>query len=217
MSEIYTALNPEKALIWRIVHIHNLPWILDNGLHCGNGKITSPDWVNIGNPELIDKRASHPVPIAPGGSLNDYVPFYFTPFSPMMRNIHSGWAGVKKRLNDEILILVSSLHLIGKKGLPFVFTDTHANYQWANFYSDLADLNKIDWSLLRSRDFRRDPEDPARFERYQAEALVQSHVPVSALSGIICYTEQIKQGIEQQIQARGLSLPVHARKSWYFT
>lgn len=26
---IYTNLNPEKALIWRIVHRDNLPWILD--------------------------------------------------------------------------------------------------------------------------------------------------------------------------------------------
>lgn len=27
-------LNPEKALIFRIVHRDNLPWILDHGLHC---------------------------------------------------------------------------------------------------------------------------------------------------------------------------------------
>ncbi len=33
---LYSSLNPEKALIWRIVHRDNLPWILDNGLHCGN-------------------------------------------------------------------------------------------------------------------------------------------------------------------------------------
>jgi hypothetical protein len=26
-------LNPQKALIWRIVHRANIPWILDNGLH----------------------------------------------------------------------------------------------------------------------------------------------------------------------------------------
>lgn len=28
-------LNPQKALIWRIVHRDNIPWVLDNGLHCG--------------------------------------------------------------------------------------------------------------------------------------------------------------------------------------
>lgn len=29
----YKNLNPEKALIWRIVHRDNLPWILEHGLH----------------------------------------------------------------------------------------------------------------------------------------------------------------------------------------
>ncbi|MFZ1180387.1 MAG: DarT ssDNA thymidine ADP-ribosyltransferase family protein [Herbaspirillum sp.] len=46
-------LNPGKALIWRIVHRDNLPWILDNGLHCGNSSLQAPGWVSIGNPELI--------------------------------------------------------------------------------------------------------------------------------------------------------------------
>lgn len=93
----YPNLNPEKALIWRIVHRDNLPWILDNGLHCGNGGVQAPGWVSIGNPELIDKRANHPVRLPPGGFLNDYVPFYFTPFSPMLRNIHTGWGGIRPR------------------------------------------------------------------------------------------------------------------------
>jgi len=52
----YSRLNPEKALIWRIVHRDNLPWILDNGLHCANSDVQSPHYVNIGNPDLIDKR-----------------------------------------------------------------------------------------------------------------------------------------------------------------
>jgi hypothetical protein len=216
MANHYPSLNPEKALIWRIVHRNNLPWILDNGLHCGNSAVKAPGWVGIGNPELIDKRARHPVPLPPGGWLNDYVPFYFTPFSPMLRNIHTGWGGIQKRSNEEIVILVSSLRHVAGQGLPFLFTDSHAYYQWANFYSDLTDLDKIDWPLLQRRDFKRDPEDPARFERYQAEALIHQHVPVSGLRGIVCYTETLKQGIEQQVQARNLNLPVFARTGWYF-
>jgi hypothetical protein len=34
VAEHHPDLNPQKALIWRIVHRDNLPWILDNGLHC---------------------------------------------------------------------------------------------------------------------------------------------------------------------------------------
>lgn len=212
---LYTNLNPEKALIWRIVHRDNLAWILDNGLHCGNSKVKAPGWVSIGNPELTDKRATHRVPIPPGGFLNDYVPFYFTPFSVMLKNIHSG-RSVQRRANEEIVILVSSLRHIAKQGLPFLFTDSHAYYQWSNYYDNLNQLDKVDWQLLQRRDFKRDPDDPAKFERYQAEALVHQHCPVSGLLGIVCYTEEMKMRIEQALAQRALTLPVHARSGWYF-
>ena len=216
MAERYPNLNPEKALIWRIVHRDNLPWILDNGLHCGNASVRARDWVSIGSADLIEKRASHPVPLPPGGCLNDYVPFYFTPFSPMLRNIHTGWGGVQRRPNDEIVILVSSLHHVAAQSWPFLFTDSHAYYRWADFYSDLVDLDKIDWPLLQARDFRRDPDDPAKFERYQAEALVHRHLPINGLLGIVCYTDNLQLAIERQLKARNLDLPVHARTGWYF-
>lgn len=183
MANHYPSLNPEKALIWRIIHRDNLPWVLQYGLHSGNSAQRAPNWVSIGNAELIDKRARHPLPMPPGGLLNDYVPFYFTPFSVMMRNIRSGRGGVQLRHKDEIMILVSSLHHIARQGLPFLFTDMHAYYAWATYYDDLVHLNKVDWKLLQARDFRRDKNDPAKFERYQAEALVHQHCPVSGLIG----------------------------------
>ncbi len=216
MASHYPNLNPEKALVWRIVHRDNLEWIFDHGLQCGNAEIKAVNWVSIGNQELISKRATHPVPVPPGGLLNDYVPFYFTPFSPMLRNIHTGWGGIQKRSNDEIVILVSSVHQLKAHGLTCLFTDCHAYYQWATFYSDPTDLDKIDWPLLQARDFRRDPDDPARFERYQAEFLVHGHVPMSGLKGIVCHTEQTQQLIQFQLGKRNLNLPVHVRPGWYF-
>jgi hypothetical protein len=92
----------------------------------------------------------------------------------------------------------------------------HAYYQWANYYNDLSDLDKIDWAILQGRDFKRDPDDPAKFERYQAEALVYQHCPIDGLQGVVCYTESMKQQIEQQLVNCGLSLSVHVRAKWYF-
>ncbi|WP_028763030.1 type II toxin-antitoxin system toxin DNA ADP-ribosyl transferase DarT [Shewanella colwelliana] len=210
-------LNPEKALIWRIVHRDNVEWILQNGLHAGNSNVRAKTWVDIGNSELISKRATHPVPIAPGGTLNDYVPFYFTPFSPMLKNIHSGWGGVKRRGNSEIVILVSSLRELEKRSVPFIYTDSHAYYMWSNFYDDLANLDKIDWNIIQKRDFKRDADDPAKFERYQAEALVHSHVPVEALVGIVCFSDDVKQYLEKTIKKSGHNLQVVTRPGWYFS
>lgn len=212
----YPNFNPQKALIWRIIHRNNIPWTLDNGLHCGNSDSQCSSWINIGNSELIAKRANHPVPRAPGGFLNDYVPFYFTPFSPMLGNIRLGRGGVQQRPNEEIVILVASLHRIASLGFPFLFTDGHAYYQWTNYYSDLIDLDKVDWTLLQMRDFKRDPDNPAKFERYQAEALIHRHLPILAISGIVCYADSVKQEIEQQLDSRGLKLDVIVRQGLYF-
>ena len=133
----------------------------------------------------------------------------------MLKNINSG-RGVQQRANEEIVILVSSLHHLHDLGLPFVFTDSHAYYQWADFYTDLSDLEKIDWSILQQRDFKRDPDDPAKFERYQAEALIYRHCPINSLLGVVCYTDLLKIQIEQQVAERGLDLAVYARTKWYF-
>lgn len=217
MKNYQNSLNQQKALIWRIVHKDNIPWILQHGLHAGNSQVQSPSWVHIGNPELTNKRGGHQVPLAPFGVLNDYVPFYFTPFSPMLRNISTGWGGITQRDNDDIVILVSSLNRLIELNYPFVFTDSHAYYMWSSYYSGIEHLDKVDWPLIQARDFKRDPDDPGKFERYQAEALVHQHCPVEALMGMICYSEDTKQQLDALIVQAGHQLDVHARPEWYFT
>jgi hypothetical protein len=123
---MYKDLNPQKALIFRITHRDNVAWILDHGLHCPRSPTHDPNYVQIGNPELIDKRFSHLVQHQVGGTLGDYVPFYFTPFSMMLLNIKTGYNGIRKRANDEIVILASSLPRLKALRIPFLFTNIHA-------------------------------------------------------------------------------------------
>jgi hypothetical protein len=209
-------LSLEKALIFRIIHRDNLRWILENGVHCRNSASFDANYVNIGNPELIDKRSGRSVPVPPRGTLSDYVPFYFTPYSPMLLNIKTGYGGIRKRANEEIVILVSSLYRLTDLKVPFLFSDRHAYLTSAQFSSDLADLNRIDWPLLRSRNFKRDPEDPGKVERYQAEALVHQCLPVSALLGVGCYTEAMMSAAKKLVAERGLELKVTTTPKWYF-
>jgi hypothetical protein len=118
-------LNPEKALIFRIVHRNNLGDVLANGCRCRSAAVGNK-YVEIGNQELIQRRIGRSIPCGPGGTLNDYVPFYFTPYSPMLYNIKTGYGGVPKRPISEIIILVSSLRKLKKMGIQFVFSDlTH--------------------------------------------------------------------------------------------
>jgi hypothetical protein len=208
-------LNPEKALIFRIVHRDNLPWILNHGLHASNGAVFDPNYRNIGNVDLIGRRNHRRVEVGPGGTLSDYVPFYFTPFSIMMYNIHTGY-NVPKVPNEEILILTSSLIRIRELNIPFVFTDQHAYPAMASYYTDLHNLDEVDWALLNSRDFQHNPDDPAKKERYQAEALVWKHVPLGALLGICSCNATVDAFVQAEIAQRNLNLKSIVQRTWFF-
>jgi ssDNA thymidine ADP-ribosyltransferase, DarT len=209
------ALNAERARIFRITHRDNVPWILKHGLHAANGELKDPDFRNIGNPDLIEKRSHRKVKVGPDGVLADYIPFYFTPFSIMMYNIHTGY-NVLQVPNEEIVILVSSLHKVAELGIPFVFTDQHAYPLMANYFTDLEDLDQVDWDLLNRRDFRHDPDDPGKKERYQAEALIWKHLPFEALLGICSHSDAVDQGIKQELAKRKIELQTVVKRDWYF-
>lgn len=77
------------TLIYRITHLANVPWILDNGLHALSTERRDPNFVPIGNPDLIEKRRRRSVEADPGGTLDDYVTFYFGVHSVMLYSIHT--------------------------------------------------------------------------------------------------------------------------------
>lgn len=216
MADTTSLLNPEKALIFRITHRDNIPWILEHGLRAKKGELHDPNFRPIGNAELTLKRTDHPVPAGPGGTLSDYIPFYFTPFSMMLYNIRTGYNGVPKVPNEEIVIVVSSLRRVAELEIPFVFTDQHAYRAWADFLTDLNDLDRIDWSLLRSRDFKRDNNDLGKTDRYQAEALIWRHLPVGAIRAICCYTERVRDELRERATRHGLELDIIKTSDWYF-
>lgn len=210
-------LNPERARIFRIVHIANVPWILDHGgLHCQNSADRDPNYVNIGNDSLIEKRTRRNVPIPPYGPLSDYVPFYFTPFSIMLYNIKTGYGGITRRDNKDIVMFVSSVHRLRELSVPFVFTNQHAYAVDTEFYNDLQHLDEIDWPLLQHRDFKTADNDPGKQLRYQAEVLVHQSVPLNAVLGIACVNDAVRSDLESLLEQRSIELSVRVTPKWYF-
>lgn len=216
-NDLWRSLNPQKALIFRITHRDNLPWLLANGLYCRSAEEQDPGFVTIGKQELIDKRMTRMVPMPPSGFLSDYIPFYFTPASMMLYNIVTGH-GVPRQDREDIIVLVSSLPHLKQLGISFLFTDRHAylaNAEFSDRLEDLADF--VPWDLLQAKDFKRDLENPDKTDRYQAETLVHHHLPASALLGIGAYTDEVRTDIETQAMAHGLQLKAVARPNWFFS
>ena len=211
----YKWLSAEKALIFRITHIDNVRWILDNGLHCRNGE-RDPSFVTIGDPEIINRRNGWHVPVEPGGTLSDYIPFYFTPFSPMAYKIRTGF-GVKAVPSSDIVVLVASIRQLAQEpDVQFLFTDRHAVLAWARFHRSLDHLDCLDWPRLRDRDFKRDDNEPDKVERYQAEALVYRHLPLNLLRGILCRGAKEAERVTAMAEKAGANVHVMQDSRVYF-
>ncbi len=162
-------------------------------------------------------RGERPVRLQPDQAvLSDYIPFYFTPYSPMLLNIVTG-RNVQQRQKSDIVILVSSLAKVEEAAIPYLFTDRHAYLINANFSNNKDHLaTMIRWDLLQARDFKRDAEDPEKSERYQAEALIHKHLPVDALLGVVAYNDTVINEIQALVDERQLDLGVYSRPSWFF-
>jgi hypothetical protein len=208
-------LTPENGFVFRITHRDNVPFLLANGVHCRSSETRDPNFVEIGHPDIIDRRVARPVVVEPGGVLADYVPFYFTPCSPMLYNIVTGYRGLARRARSEIVVLVSSIPRLEEINAKFVIADRNATLKHATmgFASEL--LPQLPWTAWQAKDFRHDPDKPDKIERYQAEALVHKVLPANGLKGIITYDVPTQAVVQQAVAAAGLSIPAHVRSHWY--
>lgn len=134
----------------------------------------------------------------------------------MLLNIKTGYNGVPKVASEEIVIIVSSLRKVAELNISFVFSDQHAYLAWADFYTDLASLDRVDWHILQNRDFKRDDNDLGKTDRYQAEALVWKHLPVEGILGVCRFTDDVRRGCSDQATGLGLSLQTLAKPEWYY-
>lgn len=200
----------EKLLIFRMTHVDNLEFILKNGMWAMSSEVQDPNFVSIGNLDVIGKRKDYPVKIVPpGGLLGEYVPFYFDGHSPMLYNIITGWKGMKKYAQRDIVYIVCNAYDIMESELEWCYTDGHAKVAITTFYNSKQDLVKLDWPKIRSTQWTPVPEDQDRMRKKMAEFLVRRHVPSDRIRSIVVHSAESKQKVEELMTALAMFLPVH--------
>lgn len=83
---------PRPTPIYRLLHIENLAVILDcGGMYAPNHTPEDTcDYRAIHNVDIQNIRRQRPIACGPGGTVHDYVAFYFGPRSPMLYQLHTG-------------------------------------------------------------------------------------------------------------------------------
>lgn len=190
--------------------------MLCNGLFTRNHPQADPHYINIGDTNLINQRSDYPVKIEGYGNLGDYVPFYFGPQSPMLLNIKTGYRGITKRPQSDLVYICCKLITIVENCPKWCFTDGHAKDALTGFYHSLQDLNQVDWNMVYERYWNNTEEDYDRMRRKQAEFLVWNYVPVICLSHIVVYNEEKAAQIRELTDSLNCNIVVRIDKKHKF-
>ncbi|MEX2409855.1 MAG: DUF4433 domain-containing protein [Candidatus Paceibacterota bacterium] len=208
---------PSTVYLYRIIHVDNLPFILDEQeLRCPNHPDCDPNYLGIGDITLIQSRGSKVIPLQPGETFRDYISFYFGPRSPMLYEIKHGFNNVTKRNQGEIIYLIATVDSILNQNCDYVFFDGHGYHNFSGCYKDLKDLKQVDWKIVKAKYWDNTESDPDRKRRKQAEFLVYKSLPWSAIQSICVYNDKSQQYVQNMLNSRNISCTVITKTDYYY-
>jgi hypothetical protein len=215
--------------VFHITAIDNLASIAAQGSLLAKNQAAAHGLVaaNIAYAHIQGRRAARIVPIGPGGTLHDYVPFYFAPRSPMLYTINNGNVPDCDYRQDDIAHLVSTVQIASEGDRRIVFSDIHAALDYARFFDDLGSLTEIDWTIFFEPPLREGyclywqnrhtpPHHIRRMEIRQAEFLVFHELPIAAISEIGVRTTAAAARVKEVLAGSGWNPSVRVVPGWYF-
>lgn len=211
---------PEPTPIYRIIHLDNLAVYLTlNRLyapnHMPNG---APPWKKIDDETVQAKRYETALAKGPGGTILDYVPFYFGPRSPMLYRLATRHRVDYTGTQEEIIYLRSTVQEMVAQQRKFVFSDGHGLARYTHWYDDLKDLDKVDWKTVYAHVWKDTPDDNNRMTRKQAEFLVHDSCGWARILEIGVMTPKMKTRVEEVLKEHpnAKAPPVAVQDSWYY-
>ena len=133
----------------------------------------------------------------------------------MLYVISRGYVAAYSGGQAEVAHVVFSINEIARTD-EFVLTDGHAATTLSTQYDDLARLDQIDWPVMRGRFWHDTDEHGDRKRRRQAEFLVATSVPFSAVKEIGVMTEVVAEEVRAALDNAPHEPPVIVRRDWYY-
>lgn len=213
---------PAQPKIYHIVHVDRLASIIrDVFLWCDaemqrRAQQGRASGTTIGMNGIKERRLTLPLNSHPGLHVGDCVPFYFCPRSVMLYIIHqANHPELSYRGGQEPIVhLEADLHATVQwaqaSGRRWAFTTSNAGSYYFEDFADLADLDKIDWTAVRARDWR------ACKEGKQAEYLVERCFPWDLIERIGVFDAHHYRQVLNTLPAQGHRPRVELRREWYY-
>lgn len=208
---------PVPTAVYHFTRVEHLPTIMAAGLVCDRrAQAQGVLAIEVGNKDIKAARRDRDVPVAPGGVVADYVPFYFAPRSPMLFSISKGNVPTYDQGTSRLVFLVSTVQRLLEMGQQVVISDRNARTKvakFAPFAEALLDEGFVDWPLMRAR-YWGDFADGG--ERRMAECLVHEVVPWRAFEIVGARSNSVAEEVRRIIGSTGETPRVAVQPGWYF-
>ena len=211
---------PDPIWLYRFIHRDNLDLLLlRGGLHAPN---STPDdglvYRTIHDEAVQAGRHVTAIPCGPGGTVHDYVPFYFGPRSPMLLQLNTGQVEGYDEGQEPLIYLATTVEAVQASGARFVFSDGHGLAAFTSWFDDPADFGEVDWEMVKQRYWADTLEDDDRQRRKQAEFLVHQFLDWSLIKRIAVINDTAQQLVEAVLAAHPHrhQPPVKVLPNWYY-
>lgn len=191
--------------LYHITHTDNLPGIIADGLLCHRQAKPTRD---VSNPDIQQHRADKPIPGNPARTLHDCVPLFFAPRPPMLSALREEQAAILYLLVKPCVLLLPGV----------VFTDGNARSNGTTFFSNLDNLPRLDWGLLRAKYWNHQDQEQHRENkrRRSAEVLVPYCVPRGYIERIVVMADPAKRQAEAVLRNVRSDIPVEIDPDLYY-
>lgn len=176
LSEQYLSKIPFGGLFYT-AHLDNIKSILELGILSHN-IAHSKGVVNVDiSMKQVNERRNRIEPTL-GGNIHDFAPLYLNPKNPMLYYLCAN--GQRENL---ILLKVTPQILLADN---VAFSDGNAAVRTTNFYTNIEDFNKLNWTVIKDNYWTNHP-DGKRIKC--SEVLVQGKIPIYYVTNIFTYSE----------------------------
>ena len=216
--------EPARPKIYHIVHVDRLPSIVADGNLWCDAIVAhrGASGTMIGISKIKQRRRTKSLPSYPELCVGDCVPFYFCPRSAMLFPIftRNNPDLTYKGGQEPIIHLEADLRDVvswaNKNEQRWVFTKTSAGSSYFDDYSDLAELDKVDWDAVRTKRWSGDGIPKEVMDNKQAEFLVERCFPWELVSRIGVRTWHVRTQTQKALE-KSTHLPrIEILPSWYY-
>ena len=209
---------PDEPKIYHIVHIDRLASIVaDDCLWCDAKMATrTSSNTTIGMNSIKERRLTNPLHSHPGLRVGECVPFYFCPRSVMLYVIsqanhpeldYRGGQGPIVHLEADLQQTVAWAERNKRR---WAFTTSNAGSLFFDDYSDLADLDKVDWDAVYAKDWQGCKDGK------QAEFLLEAAFPWAMVSRIAVNSKGMYAKVQHVLRGVRHRPPVEVKPDWYY-